>query len=120
MAPAPEGVESTLQSPSGPIFRLAPGEVTLEELGRVRGDLALEHVSRMELAQELDHLVLGRSVVTEARGGDRMRDRWPGRRVQIPVDNFADEVIRQTFEIRIRSPSLRPRRAFHEDSVVER
>src|SRR6266508_2002819 len=36
MAPAPEGVEPTLQSPSGPIFRLAPGEVTLEELRRLQ------------------------------------------------------------------------------------
>src|SRR5207253_6609513 len=33
MAPAPEGVGPTLQPPSGPILRSAPGEVTLEELG---------------------------------------------------------------------------------------
>src|SRR5213083_1452401 len=33
MAPAPEEVGLTLQPPSGPILRSAPGEVTPEELG---------------------------------------------------------------------------------------
>jgi len=42
----------------------------------------------MELAQELDHLVLGRSVVTEARGGDlpELLDRAP------PVHEANDEM----------------------------
>src|SRR5881394_709512 len=35
-APAPEMVGPTLQPPSGPILRSAPGEVTLEELGRLQ------------------------------------------------------------------------------------
>src|SRR5207253_11096122 len=36
MAPAPEGEGPTLQPPSGPILRSAPGEVTLEELGQLQ------------------------------------------------------------------------------------
>src|SRR6266540_4786551 len=35
-APAPERVGPTLQLPSGPILRSAPGEVVLEELGQFR------------------------------------------------------------------------------------
>ena len=44
--------------------------VALQDLGGIRSNVALKHVGRVELAQNLDDLVLNRGVVAEAGGGD--------------------------------------------------
>jgi hypothetical protein len=41
--------------------------VPLEQLGRIRRNVALERVGGVELGEELDDLVLGRRLVPEAR-----------------------------------------------------